>query len=290
MPPQNADAVRFLVSSQLISGGWGYEPGAPAVVESTAAGVLALRAEQAVDETLKRAINWLISSQNEDGGWGLNAKDTHSNWHTAWAVLALQRAGHAGSQTERGIHWLLTQPVMQYTDAGLLSEGSKIAKIDFSIRGWPWQPGEASWVEPTAIAMLALEHAKDQTSVHDRLAEAVRYLLDRRVPGGGWNVGNPVMFSSILPARAHPTAWSLLALNVLAPESILADDIQFLKAEMQRDGGAMGLAWGILALRATGRTDEQSINELVALQQSDGSWEQNPYVTSAALMALEGSW
>ena len=288
MPSPKEDAIRFLLASQLISGGWGYELRSPAVVESTAAVVLALRHVPEVAQSLKRAVEWLLTCQNEDGGWGYNQDDTESNWLTAWAVFALRQAGFGDPESERGIHWLISEKVLQYTDSSLLSEGTKIARIDFSIRGWPWQPTEASWVEPTALAILALERAREQPDVRERLDEAIRYLKDRRVPGGGWNVGNPVMFSSILPARAHPTAWALLALKTLSEEAILPEDLSILQDEMHRDGGVMGLGWGLLVLRRLGKDDHFAEKLLVNLQQADGSWDQNPYLTAVALMSLEG--
>ena len=290
MTTSRTEAAQFLISSQLVSGGWGYEVGLPAVVEPTAAAVLALRGNEGAVEALERAVRWLLTCQNQDGGWGYSQNDPESNWQTAWAVLALERAGYKGSEIERGILWLASEEALQYTDSSLLSEGTRIAKIDFSIRGWPWLPTQASWVEPTALAMLALETAKDQPDVRNRLTEAVRYLKDRRVPGGGWNVGNPVMFSSVLPARAHPTAWSLLALMALSSETILPEDYECLKTEMQRDGGNMALAWGLLAIRAAGQDAPAARDLLIAAQQVDGSWDHNPYLTAVAWMALGSGW
>ena len=115
------------------------------------------------------------------------------------------------------------------------------------------------------------------------------YLTDRRCAGGGWNFGNPVMLGAGLPPRAHPTAWALLALARLKPDAIRAEDMTALRAEMARDGGALALGLGLLALRTLGEDDGSSAARLALLQLPDGSWNGNPYHTAVALLAARGS-
>ena len=105
------------------------------------------------------------------------------------------------------------------------------------------------------------------------------------------------MLGTALPPRAVPTAWAVLALHHFAPATVSADDIAALHHGMAEDGGALALAWGVLALQrleqepfrargrpgAAGRTDETE--RLLALQAADGSWNQNAYHTAVALMA-----
>ena len=79
------------------------------------------------------------------------------------------------------------------------SEMQKTLAIDFSLRGLPWLPEQASWVEPTALGILALGQAPASAESSARVSEAVQYLVDRRCHGGGWNFGNPVMLGAALP-------------------------------------------------------------------------------------------
>jgi len=120
-----------------------------------------------------------------------------------------------------------------------------------------------------------------------RLEEASRYLQDRRCRGGGWNFGNPVMLGGDLPARAHPTAWALLALHYVAASAIRDEDIRALRAEMERDASPLALAWGLLTLNALGQDEPLAATRLRALQGDDGSWSGNPYHTAIALLALD---
>jgi hypothetical protein len=44
------------------------------------------------------------------------------------------------------------------------------------------------------------------------------------------------------------------------------------------------------ALHALGEEDEQASEALRSHQTSDGSWDENPYITAVSWMALEGSF
>jgi len=276
--------LEFLLKAQTPQGGWGYHLGQTPGVEPTCAVLLAAKDRSHTAE-FQKAVEWLLSIQRQDGGWGINGEDLSSCWQTAWAVWVLPIIGIQGQPIKRGIGWLLKENVMAISDLDDLEAGRRIAGIDFSLRGWPWQAGEASWVEPTALTMLALASA---SASNDRLLEAVRYLENRRCPGGGWNVGNPVMFNAFLPARVNPSAWSMMALARTSPQTISPDDAPALRTEIVKDGGAMGMAWGCLALRTCGIDVPADLLDLLAAKQStNGSWDENPYVTAVAWMAFQ---
>lgn len=281
-------ALEFLLNVQADTGGWGYSPAGKAILEPTAAALLALRKIPQASQAVQKAVVWILSLQNPDGGWGICAQDDESGWQTAWAVFALNQLEEGQDEVIKGVQWLLNIDVMQFKDSELLAAGEEVAQIDFSLRGWPWLPGESSWVEPSALTMLTLKKDSSLAGVTERLEEAVRYLQDRRCAGGGWNVGNPVMFDALLPARANPTAWALIALAEMAPEEILPEDIQILRKEMFQDGGTMAFAWGLMALHILGEEDAEARSILVSSQESDGSWGENPYLTAIAWIALEG--
>lgn len=285
-PFMKYSARAFLTSTQNPDGGWGYAPAHTSLVEPTAAIVLALRAYGPGTDLLRSAIAWLRSAQHADGGWGLAYDDHDSGWLTAWAVWALAGTDSAQDAVSRGTVFLRQvrpQPISQDT----IQQASQVLQIDLTLEGWPWWPDEASWVEPTALALLALSHAPTGESDHGRRQTAVTYLLDRRCQLGGWNVGNPVMFSQSLPPRACPTAWVILALARNDPSAITARDLDALRADMRQDGGVLALAWGLLALQAVDAGEPASRAALRALQQNDGGWNQNPYHTAIASLALD---
>lgn len=280
------DPLPFLAAAQSAEGGWGYQPQQDPLVEPTGAILLALSNYSQEEAVFQKAFSWLLDIQHQDGGWGMNRADSQSAWMTAWAVWALAKTSRAGPQASAGAQWLLQAPVLQISNLDDLAVGKKVAGIDFSLRGWPWQPDEASWVEPTSLAVLAL--AALESGYTERLGEAGRYLINRRCPGGGWNVGNPIMFGSFLPARAQPTALSLMALSRLAPAAILDEDFATLQNDALQDDGALALGWGGLALAVYGRPSEVILTRLAGKQRANGSWEDNPYATAIAWLAYQG--
>jgi len=279
-------ARAFLLDAQNDDGGWGYAAGHASTVEATAAALLALATD--ATDAANRASDWLLTTQNPDGGWGLTSEDAASGWQTAWAVLALQQVSPAAEAARRGVDWLLNVPLMPRNEEEDIRWVKATLGIDPTLRGWPWLPGQAGWVEPTALTILALAPLVQQPEIRARLDEAVRYLEDRRCVGGGWNVGNPVMFSSPLPARACPTAWVLLALASFAPAAVQTDDLTTLRQEMASDGSASALSWGLLALHALDQDDAPAQARLRASQDADGSWSGNPFYTATAALALSG--
>lgn len=279
--------IAFLLTSQYRDGGWGYTAGGAAAVEPTAVALLALRNEPSASPLRERAIAWLRAAQHRDGGWGLNAEDPESAWQTAWGILTLARAGRDPAAVERGRRWLLAVEAFVGADE-MNAEWRRLLNIDPRLRGWPWRPDEASWVEPTALALLALAGETSSAQAAARIEEATHYLTDRHCAGGGWNFGNPVMLGAALPPRAQPTALALLALARHAPDAIQPADVAVLRGEMAREGGALALAWGLLALRVLGEDDALAAATLAARQREDGGWDASPYHTGLALLALSG--
>jgi hypothetical protein len=278
----------YLMANHNPGGGWGYAPGEASCVEPTAAATLALRDDPPSSEVYLEALAWLRAAQHRDGGWGVGDGDEVGGWQTAWGLLALGKSGDIADAVAGGVEWLL-RVERAGPDADSLEVSRQVLEIDAALRGWPWLPGEATWVEPTALAMMALGAVPRTSEINARLDESARYLSDRRCRGGGWNVGNPVMFSQALPPRACPTAWALLALADVDRDAIRGEDLEALRSDMESDGGALALGWGLLALRTLGQGDADTPERLAALQGADGSWNGNPYHTAIAGIASRGS-
>jgi hypothetical protein len=285
-----ATALEYLRDHQNPDGGWGYISGQESVVEPTSAALLALNANIPGHTAITRAIDWLRQGQHPDGGWGLTPRDPESTWQTAWAILALAKAGGADGAIPKGANWLLTEPVLSLEDDEMQAQFRASSGADINLRGWPWLPGEVTWVEPTALAMLALLEIPTSPQILARLDEAARCLQDRRCVGGGWNVGAPIMLGAALPARAVPTAWSVLALARFAPQALLPEDRRVLRSESMSDGGNQALAWGMLALTGLGEAADEFVEPLVSRQQTNGSWNDHIYHTALADLALGGGW
>jgi hypothetical protein len=278
-------ATEFLLQSQNVDGGWGYRPGGMSYVEPTAAVMIALgsRAEQ------RRGLAFLISMQHADGGWGIARMDADSGWMTAWAVLALAQSPDTQSAVTRGAQWLIATEGLRVTDAPSRAVIYQRLEIDSTLRGWPWQPGDAAWVHPTALAMLALGALGKSNDA--RIADGQVYLFDRALASGGWNIGNPEMLGKTVPATIQDTAMTLLALHAVgtSPSELhVSSALVFLNNAVARAKTAAELAWGVYALNNWGVDSGDAGKRLNALESDTGDWVGNPFITAIALLANQG--
>lgn len=276
-----ASAVEFLLASQNTDGGWGYKPDKVSYVEPTSAVVLALSSDPTAKSAILRAQEFLKRLQHPDGGWGIGTIDPDSGWMTAWAVWAL--AGVQDNVAQLGADWLLTNSGIRITDTSEIAGIRTLLKIDPSVTGWAWQPGDASWVFPTALALLALTRMR--LASHPRVREGIAYLLDRAISGGGWNIGNPYMVTGELSPTTEETVISALALQVLGVKHDavkLASD--WLSRRQAQARTASEVAWLTWFSRAQIKQEPQLIWHLVPLQRPDGSWNGNAFTTAVAMM------
>jgi hypothetical protein len=285
----SSTGLDFILTHQHESGGWGYADESLPAVEPTAAVLLAIREEPGTLEAFNRGLEWLRKSQNSDGGWGYTSNDEESSWLTAWAVLVLGQSGLIDEIYREGVTWLANVAnLYQVAHDEMVDTFGVVAVHGPASQSWPWLPGEATWIEPTALAILALGNAEITVEMRQRMEAGVSYFEERRCPGGGWDIGNPPMFGSTAPARAQTTACVLLALSSFSPGSILPEDIQVMQQDMMEDGGVMALGWGLLAIRTVGGSDEAAQQRLDALQGTDGGWNDSPYQTAVAMLAKRG--
>ncbi len=269
----------FLLQSQNADGGWGYRIAGMSYVEPTAAVMRVLPSSSARNA----ARDFLLRAQHADGGWGIAVADSESGWMTAWAVRALAELPEAHDAARRGGVWLLATEGQRITDPDARRVIQKLHKIDSALGGWPWQPGDAGWVHPTALAVLALVAVGQGEQA--RVRAGIAYLEDRACSEGGWNIGNPWMLDKQIPATIQDTAVVLRALHAAGETRSagrVAQAIEYLRNAVARAQTPAELAWGIYALRDWGMGTGDALARLEALQQSNGSWNDNPFITAIA--------
>lgn len=249
------DFARELLQHQNPDGGWGYGHGG-SWTEPSCYALLALAADnRSASDPVRRAVHWLAKRQRADGGWPPRDAVSQSTWVTA-LVLLLPVSLRTGIQTERGTSWLMSQTGRETNFIFWLRQyllGAHPGKPGFD--GWPWYPGTAAWVAPTALSVLALEKAncnKRDPAVEKRIEEGRKFLLDRRCPDGGWNHGATKALGYESPSYPETTGMALLALHgSSAPEMALAER----EAERQLSScrSPDAAAWLRLGLLARGR-------------------------------------
>jgi hypothetical protein len=171
----------------------------------------------------------------------------------------LQLQGGAQSAVERGLHWLLNEWPAEGALWWRLRQTlfpSRLSRQDASLRGWNWTPGTASWVEPTAHALLFLRSLPagmlpPQATKRRQLAD--RMLFDRMCPGGGWNSGNPLVYGVAGVPRIGPSAWALLALRDHSERAEIEMSLKYLDGAYMKIQGSASLALAHRCLVAYGR-------------------------------------
>lgn len=232
----------------------GYQRNARPAVEPTSLTALALLAiNRGSDATA--ALDWLLAAQSPDGSLGLDA-DTHQPcWPTGWAALAWNNAAREprdakspwATAAQRAIAWLLKARAVAMPRSANMEDDRQVLGHDITLHGWPWAQGTHSWVEPTAINLLALRGAGKTD--HPFYHEAVKMLLNRQLPAGGWNFGNTTVLGHMLRPQVQPTG---LALAALAGQPRIRDAIQpsvdYLRQSLSRRTTAASLAYALIGL------------------------------------------
>ena len=262
-PRRESYGVDFLITNQNPDGGWGYHAASPSAVEATAGALTALISlgeASPPGEACARARDWLLRAQCPDGSWPAFPGQPQGCWTTSVASQALCLQGGAQTAVERGLHWLLNAWPAEGTVWRRWLQTlfpSRAARQNNALRGWNWTPGTASWVEPTAHALLFLRSLPPDmlpplAAKRRKLAE--RMLFDRMCPGGGWNSGNPLVYGVAGVPRIGPTVWALMALRDESDLGEIQMSLRWLVDAYSGIQGAASLALAHRCLRVYGRS------------------------------------
>jgi hypothetical protein len=212
----------FLKAAQDRDGGWGFRPGAQSRVEATAWAVLALAAEdgEQADALRRKGLQFLRVAQLEDGSWPASPAQSAGCWVTSLATWALADDTESRTPVSRGLRWICDDlPRSGSIVRRLIRKlhgSEQLIEQSEALRGWGWTPRTASWIEPTAFALIALEQAPREllpNDANERIESAKLLIYDRMCPGGGWNCGNPMVYGVAGEPLIEPTVWALLALR-----------------------------------------------------------------------------
>jgi hypothetical protein len=237
------------------TGAWGYRNDRSPSVEPTALACLGLWScrshspPEARRGAIQRGADWLQTLQKSDGSLGIAASLPSPCWATPHAILLWNALEVHAPARRRAAAWLLEQkgnPIA--IDAAYIG---CVVGHDMTLVGWPWIEGTHSWLEPTAMAILALD--REGLAYHPRVTEGIRVVLNRALSQGGWNYGNTSVFGRQLRPQPGPTGLALLALaaqaSKLRPRSV-DPAIAYLLRTLPDVRAPISLAWGVLGLRA----------------------------------------
>ena len=244
---------------------WSYGRGLAPCVEPTALAVLGLVAatdgsrSAEVSSVVRKAGDWLASLQQPNGSLGISEASPEPGWTTPYALLTWKALGGYEKERKLAVAWLLRES----GDIVKEVKGHRpVQGHDSSIVGWPWTSGTHSWVEPTALAVLALR--REGLGTHARVQEGLRLLRDRAIESGGWNFGNKSTYGRVLRAYPATTGLALLALaNTDSCGDPVREGARYLLETLPRVRAAGSLGWGLLGLRAWDRSPEEADRWLV---------------------------
>ncbi len=339
--PSLQKAFDFLAVSQNADGGWGYRRGGMSYVEPTAFALLALfnplgaGGQDVPDnryQAVLRGLTWLRSQQHSDGGWGVMKEDPISGWMTypvIWLLNVLlkpeSKLGDYYAKREdldmrnAGRSWILNQGREAAADDASTPQIKKIFQIDPAFRGWSWVGGEAGWVIPTALALVALT-IEDPPALllSNEVVNGKEYLRDRACPDGGWNVGNPWSLGKKLPPTPDATAFALVAWRLCLTtadfgpiNATVNAGVDYLTNYVTNsDHTAVLRAWALSLFMEASEVDDlrdnlvkgreervfeykgQQIKKRTVVGQdrsNTGAWANSPYTTALATLALSDS-
>ena len=252
IPSWHQQARRELIKQRRGSTGWSYRRNQVPSVEPTALACLALLASgdgqtsRSDVEISHESARWFKVIQRSDGSLPVSEGLPSPGWTTPYALLVWS-ALPAYKEAEKHAQ---TSLLGRKGDVGRREKNSeKVIGHDPSLLGWPWAEGTHSWLEPTALSILALCRAG--LADHPRTEAGVKLILDRALDGGGWNCGNKSVFGTELRAQPGPTGLALLALAAAGARSpVVSRGLSYLGGLARDLHAPNSLGWGILGLRA----------------------------------------
>ena len=206
---------------------------------------------------VNQAAKWMAELQHPEGWLGVTRESSEATWPTSYAILLWSNLQGFPDESERGVAWLLEQKGETFTEAGIVGH-------DGTLEGWPWIAGTHSWLEPTAMAVMALRRSNHLH--HPRTRQGVKLIVDRVIDGGGWNYGNTSVFGKTLRPQPAPTGLALLALaNLEINRDTVTACCSYLRNALQRTRSPVSLSWGLLGLTAW---DQRSVAAMKWLEES----------------------
>jgi hypothetical protein len=274
-----APLVRRLMSFVSAEGGLPYYRGGGASVEPTLLTLLALSAAGALDDPSESLLSWVAGLQNADGSVGVGSGHRDQGvWLTAPAAIVFHRYSLKEARNRALDFVIALKSVTVANDPNI--------KQDNTLVGWPWVPGTFGWVEPTAWSVAALDIAG--SGRHARAVEGRKFLLDRQIPSGGWNYGNPGVNDTELLPFWDTTGLALVALRGDVDAGRVRPSLDLLEKNQERIESLCGLAWATLGLESYGREASGLKRKLLAAMNSAGDETLNTAHFAAGLIALSG--
>jgi hypothetical protein len=274
---------------ELPAGGWSFSGSTQMSLEATCLVSFSVLAEQ--PSSAPHVVLPLLRVQLSDGSWPSFIGDVESSWTTALAICVLNSANDSSGARERGLSWLMKTDGREanWFWRWKFKLADREVRFDPDRYGWPWLPGSASWVIPTAFSVIAIKQftACSRSDISERrIRLGVDMLLDRVCVGGGWNSGNSVVYGVPLQAHVDATAIALMALQDEERTPVIQASLGWLKQRSSNIESIESLSWWILSLFVYQEPVDHLKAKLAALV-GDGHEIRNNATLATAILALK---
>ena len=276
-----------LVAAQQPDGGWPYYRGRASRLEATCWAILALSADGQPDGGMAAARGrTFLQTLQQPGGLLKEPASPVANF--AWNGLALLADTSFGDPVSGVWRNSLISALLHAKGIALDDDASPVRQNN-RLQAWSWIDGTFSWIEPTAVCLLALKKARAQgASARTRIAEAEALVLDRVCEGGGWNYGNAQVLGQDLRPYVPTTALVVMAMQDRRDHPAVGASLDWLERHATSEPSTMALSLAAICLQVTGRIAEPARRALVEQSAATRSFG-NLHVTAMALYALSAA-
>ena len=252
--------------------------------------------------TVTNGLNWLTSTQTIDGNWP--GVTTEGFVATATATDALFLLNPASSDYSQGLQWLEDRPesptdllarriiTLARSGRATMSEVAALLSLRDSSGSWSGEDGYFNNLIDTALALQALQASGyNDTSI---IGPSLTYLTLAQKSDGAWGFTKNGVPNTYVTALLVNTM--SLFRDSYAVQGALDKGVAYLLTKQTPDGGfgsspstVFETALAVEALTAAGELDSlrtasglRGLGYLTVAQQSDGSWQSDPYNTALA--------
>jgi len=275
-----ADLRRSIAQVTSADGGWSYYPGRESRIEPTCWAMLALSATGGEAIRVEQGLSYLHGRQRAAGRL---LEDSVGTVNYGWNGLALLTDVVVSGPSSSPWRSRLVDALL--AAKGVALPNSPALRQDNQLQAWSWIDGTFSWVEPTALCVLALKKAGMSGPAAARLEEAELMLFDRVCDAGGWNYGNAEVLTQDLRPYVPTTALALLALQDRRDHPVVRRSLDWLVAHATAEHASMALSLAAQCLQVFGLPADAP-RALLVEQQARTGFLGNVHLMSMALLTL----
>lgn len=221
-PALTAYFIDALENRFSASGGISRIPGGKERVDSTAWAIHALNRLKPESALAREGQQYLSRQQQQDGSIPLTKDTPAVTWPTSLALLAWDTEAIFQKERLKATQFLLT------AKGRILEKQPRALTHNVKLPGWPWVDNTYAWIEPTAMAVLALK--SQGKGEHPRVQQGIQLILDRMLVDGGWNYGNKRVFGTPLLPMPESTGIALCAIKGDVHEKTIKKSLLYLKS------------------------------------------------------------